>query len=265
MTQNDFFEHLYQKHTQTPIFPRNTTVVRLIQRLMLLLYPEQSRSEISSVASIKCTFESIQTDIVAMLTAMEEHLKQPAHQIAEAFCNKIPSIYSTLNQDIEAFNEGDPAAKSEYEIIRTYPGFLAIAYFRFAHELHQLQVPLIPRMITEMAHSLTGIDIHPGASIGHHFFIDHGTGIVVGETSNIGNFVKLYQGVTLGALSVAKNMASTKRHPTIEDNVVIYSGATILGGETVIGKNSIIGGNVWLTDSVPANSKIYHQENLKIK
>lgn len=265
MTQEDFFKNLYQKHITTPIFPRTTTVLRLIQRLMLLLYPEQSRSEISSVASIKCTFESIQSDIFALLTSMEEHLPNTAKEISDKFCNKIPEIYAVLNMDIEAFNEGDPAARSEYEVIRTYPGFLAIAYFRFAHSLHVLGVPLIPRMITEMAHSQTGIDIHPGAVIGHHFFIDHGTGIVIGETSIIGNNVKLYQGVTLGALSVAKSMASTKRHPTLEDNVVIYSGATILGGETVIGQNSVIGGNVWLTNSVPANSKIYHQENLKIK
>ncbi len=265
MSQEDFFNNLYQKHTETPIFPRTITVVRLIQRVMLLLYPEQSRSEISSVASIKCTFESIQSDILGLLTGMEEHLPKPAKEISDAFCSEIPAIYEVLNKDIESFNDGDPAARSEYEVIRTYPGFLAIAYFRFAHCLHTLGVPLVPRMITEIAHSLTGIDIHPGASIGHHFFIDHGTGIVIGETSHIGNYVKLYQGVTLGALSVAKTMASTKRHPTLEDHVVIYSGATILGGETVIGHNSIIGGNVWLTNSVPANSKIYHQENLKIK
>jgi serine O-acetyltransferase len=130
--------------------------------------------------------------------------------------------------------------------------------------LHQEKVPLIPRILTEYAHSKTGIDIHPGASIGRYFFMDHGTGIVIGETTVIGERVKIYQGVTLGALSVDKSMASTKRHPTIEDGVVIYSGATILGGETIVGKDSIIGGNVWLTRSVPANTKIYHQENVKV-
>lgn len=159
---------------------------------------------------------------------------------------------------------GDPAATTSYEVIRTYPGFYALAFYRLAYGLHQEKVPLIPRILTEYAHSKTGIDIHPGASIGRYFFMDHGTGIVIGETTVIGERVKLYQGVTLGALSVDKSMASTKRHPTIEDGVVIYSGATILGGETVVGKDSIIGGNVWLTRSVPANTKIYHQENVKV-
>jgi serine O-acetyltransferase len=139
-----------------------------------------------------------------------------------------------------------------------------LAFYRLAHGLHQEKVPLIPRILTEYAHSKTGIDIHPGASIGRYFFMDHGTGIVIGETTTIGERVKLYQGVTLGALSVDKSMASTKRHPTIEDGVVIYSGATILGGETIVGKDSIIGGNVWLTRSVAPNTKIYHQENVKV-
>ena len=196
---------------------------------------------------------------------MQEHLSQPANEIADAFMGKIPKIYELLNTDIQAIIDGDPAANSEYEVIRTYPGFNAIAFYRLAHVLYGLKVPLLPRMITEFAHSQTGIDIHPGAEIGHHFFIDHGTGIVIGETAHLGNYVKLYQGVTLGALSVSKDLASKKRHPTIEDNVVIYSGATILGGETVIGKNSVVGGNVWLTHSLPADTKIYHQEQVKIR
>ena len=157
---------------------------------------------------------------------------------------------------------GDPAAKSINEVVQTYPGFYAIAAFRIANELHRLGSVGIPRVITEHAHSKTGIDIHPGAKIGAHFCIDHGTGVVIGETTVIGNHVKIYQGVTLGALSVDKSDAERKRHPTIEDNVVIYAGATILGGETVIGHDSVIGGNVWLTRSVPPHSKIYYQAKM---
>jgi serine O-acetyltransferase len=176
----------------------------------------------------------------------------------------IPGIYQLLLTDVEAMVNGDPAATMDYEVIRTYPGFYALAFYRLAHGLHAEKVPLIPRILTEYAHSKTGIDIHPGAQIGQYFFMDHGTGIVIGETCIIGEHVKIYQGVTLGALSVDKSMASTKRHPSIEDGVVIYSGATILGGETVVGANSVIGGNVWLTRSVAPNTKIYHQENQKI-
>jgi serine O-acetyltransferase len=156
--------------------------------------------------------------------------------------------------------EGDPAAKSYDEIIFSYPGLFAITVYRMAHKLHELDVPLLPRMMTEYAHSLTGIDIHPGSKIGGSFFIDHGTGVVVGETTEIGNRVRVYQGVTLGALSIARDEADLyrdkKRHPTIEDDVIIYSNATILGGETVIGARSIIGGNVWITESVPPDTKV---------
>ncbi len=265
MLSNQFFEELYQKHQQTPHFPKTTTVARLVSRLVFVLFPEQSKQNFNSIEGLKCNFESIQRDLDEILTSMQEHLLRPASEIANDFSNKIPNIYNLLLTDIQAIIEGDPAANSEYEIIRTYPGFSAIAFYRIAHELFELEVPLLPRMITEFAHSQTGIDIHPGANIGHHFFIDHGTGIVIGETTHIGNYVKLYQGVTLGALSVSKNMASLKRHPTIEDRVVIYSGATILGGETIIGEGSIIGGNVWLTDSLPAKTKIYHQEQVKIR
>src|SRR5688500_13033388 len=158
--------------------------------------------------------------------------------------------------------EGDPAAKSRSEVIRTYPGFYAIAAYRIAYELHSLGIHGISRIITEHAHSKTGIDIHPGAKIGNHFCIDHGTGVVIGETAVIGNHVKIYQGVTLGALSVSKDDAEKKRHPTLEDHVVVYAGATILGGATVIGHHSIVGGNVWLTRSVPPHSKIYYQAKM---
>jgi len=170
-----------------------------------------------------------------------------------------------LAKDVQAAYDGDPAAGCIDEIILSYPAVYAITAYRAAHELHQMGVPLLPRMLTELVHSRTGIDIHPGAQIGESFFIDHGTGVVIGETTIIGNNVKLYQGVTLGALSFPKDekgrlIRGHKRHPTIEDNVVIYSGATILGGDTVIGERSIIGGNVWLTESVPPGSRVAQAE-----
>jgi len=159
--------------------------------------------------------------------------------------------------DVQAAWEGDPAAKSVEEVILSYPGLEAITVHRFANTLWKSGVPLIPRMMSEYVHARTGIDIHPGAAIGDRFFIDHGTGVVIGETTVIGKNVKLYQGVTLGALSVRKNESDSKRHPTIEDGVTIYAGATILGGETIIGRDSIIGGNVWITASLPPESRVY--------
>lgn len=179
------------------------------------------------------------------------------------FFGELPDIKKTLLKDAEFILESDPAAKSLIEVIAIYPGFFAIYCYRLAHSL--IQVPLLPRMITEYAHKITGIDIHPGAVIGTPFSIDHGTGIVIGETAIIGNFVKVYQGVTLGALSVDKSKASTKRHPTIEDNVILYAGCTILGGETTVGRNSIIGGNVWLTESIAPFSVVYHKSEIIIR
>lgn len=183
-------------------------------------------------------------------------------KIADEFFNSLHEIHSQLLEDVDAIFKGDPAAKSKSEVIRTYPGFYAVAAYRIAHSLDRLGVQDIPRIITEHAHSKTGIDIHPSANIGRHFCIDHGTGIVIGETTDIGNYVKIYQGVTLGALSVNKIDGGRKRHPTIEDHVIIYAGASILGGETIVGRNSVIGGNVWITKSVPPNSKIYYQSKI---
>jgi len=179
--------------------------------------------------------------------------------VVEEFFEELPKIRIILAKDLEAAVRGDPAAKSSDEIILSYPGFQAIAVHRMAHFFWTRQVPLIPRMMSELVHRHTGIDIHPGAEIGESFFIDHGTGIVIGETSVIGSNVKLYQGVTLGALSVKKEESGCKRHPTIEDDVTIYANATILGGGTVIGRGSIIGGSVWITQSVPEGSKIYNK------
>ncbi len=182
----------------------------------------------------------------------------------ELFFEQIPEVYTTLLQDVDAIVEFDPAAQSADEVIITYPGFFATAVYRLANIMWKMGIHILPRLFSEYAHSKTGIDIHPGARIGRSFAIDHGTGIVIGETTVIGEGVKIYQGVTLGALNVNKSDAHEKRHPTIEDNVVIYSGATILGGKTLIGKGSIIGGNVWLTYSVPPNSVVYHRSEIKL-
>jgi serine O-acetyltransferase len=187
----------------------------------------------------------------------EEEVARHSHALAIALIQAIPEIRAMLDADVQAALAGDPAARSAAEVILSYPGVQAIAVHRVAHRLHRLGVPLIPRMLTELVHSRTGIDLHPAARIGRSFFIDHGTGVVVGETSVIGEHVKLYQGVTLGALSVAPDAKpQVQRHPTLEDHVTIYAGATILGGETVIGRGSVIGGNVWLTRSVPPGTTV---------
>ena len=178
--------------------------------------------------------------------------------MCQDFLKQIPDVQDMLESDVNAAYDGDPAAYSKSEIIYSYPGLYAIMVYRLAHELFQLKVPLIPRIMTEHAHNVTGIDIHPGATIGRSFFIDHGTGIVIGETTVIGEHVKIYQGVTLGGLSTdgGQTLKGTKRHPTIEDNVTIYSGVSILGGDTVIGSGSLIGGNTFVTDSIPRDTRV---------
>lgn len=187
------------------------------------------------------------------------------NDVLRNFQDALPSLYELIWEDAIAAYGGDPAAESVKEVILAYSGFYAIAVHRVAHALHNLQVPIFPRMLSEYAHEKTGIDIHPGAKIGRSFFMDHGTGIVIGGTSIIADNVKIYQGVTLGALSVSKSLASVKRHPTIEENVIIYAGATILGGDTVIGRNSIIGGNAWLTQSVPPFSIVYQKNEVRVR
>ncbi len=191
--------------------------------------------------------------------------QKPCKKVWANYVQKLPGILEKLNLDAEATVNCDPASLSIEEVYMAYPGFYAIAIYRLAHELYTIGFPLVPRLMTEYAHRQTGVDINPGAQIGDAFHIDHGTGIVIGETAVIKNHVKIYQGVTLGGLYVAKHLQKTKRHPTIEDNVTIYANATILGGDTVIGANSIIGGNAWLTASVPANSTVYHSPEIKIK
>lgn len=188
-----------------------------------------------------------------------------ASQISEDFFETINTLHKLLSDDLKAILEFDPAAKSRNEVLLAYPGFFAITVYRISHELWKQKALILSRLISEFAHSKTGIDIHPGAKIGERFFIDHGTGVVIGETTIIGNDVKVYQGVTLGALSVSKDKAEKKRHPTIENNVIIYSNATILGGNTNIGKGAVIGGNVWITNSIPAESLVFHKSEIIIK
>ncbi len=192
-------------------------------------------------------------------------LERPCNKVWDNYVSSLPTVLEKLNLDAEAILNCDPASLSIQEIYMAYPGFYAIAIYRLAHELYAQGFPLVPRLMTEYAHRQTGVDINPGAQIGDSFFIDHATGVVIGETAVIHDNVKLYQGVTLGALYVAKNLQKTKRHPTIMSNVTIYANATILGGDTIIGENSVIGGNAWLTASVPANSTVFHTPEIKIK
>lgn len=254
-----FYQHIFKKQQDTEDVPPNEIIASWVVKLIRLLYPQQAKKNYENADQIKEAFASSQDTLLELLKATKACETCNNEEIAEAFFERIPDIYEMLNKDAKAIYDGDPAAVSEFEVIRTYPGFFAISFYRIAHEMLQLKVPLLPRILTEHAHSKTGIDIHPAAEIGEYFFIDHGTGIVIGATSQIGDRVKLYQGVNLGALSVEKKMQSMKRHPTVENDVVIYSGATILGGDTVIGHHSIIGGNVWLIKSVPPHSKVFHK------
>jgi serine O-acetyltransferase len=221
-------------------------------------------------ASVACSEDAVKEDLIELGQALARlersiatlHEKMP-ERLVERFFAALPEVHARLEEDAQAIFDGDPAAKSVDEVILTYPGFYAIALYRCAHALARIGLPLLPRLLTEHAHEKTGIDIHPGASIGRRFCIDHGTGIVIGETCVIGNDVKLYQGVTLGAMTVEKALADKKRHPTLEDGVVIYAGATILGGSTVVGKNSIVAGNAFLTVSVPPNSIVSRRSEIR--
>jgi serine O-acetyltransferase len=253
---------LYQSHQACPTCPSPAEVSHFFTDLLGTLFAECTQLSFADESEFEAHITQLRNELERIIQYNPSRRNSDAAQLAQSFFDSLPEIYQRVQHDVTAMFEGDPAAKSRSEVIRTYPGFYAIAAYRIAHKLHLMGIGGIPRIITEHAHSRTGIDIHPGASIGEHFCIDHGTGIVIGETTVIGNHVKLYQGVTLGALSVNKEDAEKKRHPTLEDNVVVYAGATILGGETVIGKGSVIGGNVWLTRSVPAYSKIYYQARM---
>lgn len=245
--------------------PLKSSAQSFINDLLQLLFPHYSENEYYNSNEIESKIYLLRRNLNMILTSLNGELKGKVEKYADDFFEELPSIHKNLYKDAQAIYEGDPAAESLDEVILAYPGFFAIAVYRIAHELYKLNVPLLPRVFSEYAHQLTGIDIHPGAEIGESFFIDHGTGIVIGETTSIGENVKIYQGVTLGALSVQKGLSKKKRHPTIEDNVIIYSNAVILGGETTIGKGSTIGGNVWLTRSVPPNSIVQHRSEISFK
>src|SRR6202051_1995727 len=259
-----FYRQIFDKQQEVEAVPSNKEITSWALQVIRLLFPEQSKQVFATVQQVRDEFSRLEIELCLIMDATKACQNCNNEQLAKAFFEELPGLYQLLNTDIQAIFSGDPAATSEFEVIRTYPGFFAISFYRLANWLYKLNLPLIPRIRTEYAHSKTGIDIHPAAEIGEYFYIDHGTGIVIGESCVIGKNVKLYQGVTLGALSVAKNMAFTKRHPTVEDNVVIYSGATILGGETIIGHDSVIGGNVWLTRSVPPHSTVYHNPAITI-
>ncbi|RLJ32625.1 serine O-acetyltransferase [Chryseobacterium sp. 7] len=225
-----------------------------------LFLPQNDNTE----DQLKRNFEALQETLSDLINTVAGDKILTEKQVSQFF-EALPELYNQLVLDAKSILEFDPAADSLEEVYLAYPGFFATYVYRISHQLWNQEVKILPRVISEYAHSKTGIDIHPGATIGKSFFIDHGTGIVIGETTIIGNNVKIYQGVTLGALNVSKEKAHQKRHPNIEDDVIIYSGATILGGETTIGKESIIGGNVWVTQDVPPNSLVYHKSEIKIK
>jgi len=253
---------IFEAHKNCPKCPSTKVIHTFFEELLSLLFPEYANQPLGDLQQVRGKYELLKNELHGVLVNNPQLHGVDGSYIADRFFKGLSEVYTSIHDDVDAMYAGDPAARSKTEIIRSYPGFFAIAAYRIAHLLHEEGVSLIPRMITEIAHSRTGIDIHPGAKIGRRFCIDHGTGVVIGETTIIGHDVKVYQGVTLGALSVDKADADAKRHPTIEDQVVIYAGATILGGNTTIGARSVVGGNVWLTKSIPADSKIYYQSKM---
>ncbi|NML19402.1 serine acetyltransferase [Pseudoflavitalea sp. G-6-1-2] len=260
----EFVKHLYQlKLKNTQQFPDKATTEQFIDQLFALLFVPRAGRQLG-FTEFENEYESLKSHLSTLVYDVV-HNGDQTQAITDKFFEELPAVHALLLKDAAAISAWDPAAESLEEVIIAYPGFFAIAVYRFAHQLWKQQVKILPRLFTEYAHSKTGIDIHPGATIGESFFIDHGTGIVIGETTEIGSNVRIYQGVTLGALSGGREKSSGKRHPSIEDNVIIYSGATILGGETVIGKNSTIGGNVWITYPVPAGSLVYHKSEVVAK
>lgn len=256
-------QFLHQDRYQAATIKFNVPEVRQsVDQLICLLFPQRGCLGITNAEDTQTLVNELEKRFVQYfiaVSAIDSDLKSLAPKKAEAFMDSLMNLAPILDLDAQAAFQGDPAAYSREEVIIAYPGFYAVCIYRLANVLYNLNIPLIPRLMSEYAHEKTGIDIHPGATIGESFFIDHGTGVVIGETSHIGKNVKIYQGVTLGALSVKKKLQKQKRHPTIEDDVVIYANTTILGGVTTIGKGSIIGGNVWLTESVPRGSVVFNK------
>ncbi len=261
--KTSFFEKIQKAHQTPKTLPGMEEIDSFIVNLMQFLFPELNDYRLGKALEIQTQYQLLQLQFEGLLAKTEACQHNHIQSICTCFFEGLEQVYDTCLEDSLAILEGDPAAYNQKEVIRSYPGFYAIVVYRVAHLMFSLDIPYLPRIFTEYAHSKTGIDIHPGAIIGGRFCIDHGTGVVIGETTTIGTNVKIYQGVTLGALSVSKTMAQQKRHPTIEDNVIIYAGATILGGNTVIGHHSIIGGNVWLTESVAPLSRIYYSSEGK--
>lgn len=252
--------------TETRYSINRSQIEEFLHNTLKIIFPileGDRRGDLSSVTAKLQEIANLLNGIIA--TGLQLPTSITPEHLTDQFLNSLPEIQRLLRLDAEALCAGDPAATSVEEVLLAYPGFFATATYRIANRFYQSGVKLFPRILTEYAHQLTGIDIHPGAKIGRSFFIDHGTGVVIGETTEIGDHVKVYQGVTLGALSVEKSLSTSKRHPTIEDHVVIYSNATILGGKTTVGHNSVIGGNVWLTESVAPYSTVYHQSEVKVR
>jgi serine O-acetyltransferase len=264
MSTTSFIKDLHAQHLKgDTTFPDKELAKEFIDSFFEFLFiPNQQRK--NAVGDLEKEFESFKSHLSTLIYDVVRD-GEKTQAFTETFFTATPAIYKSLLKDAEAVLKFDPAARSIEEVLVAYPGFYATAVYRFSHQLWIQGVKILPRMFAEYAHSKTGIDIHPGATIGESFFIDHGTGIVIGETTVIGKNAKIYQGVTLGALSVSKTNTKTQRHPTIEDNVIIYSGATILGGDTVIGHDSVIGGNVWLTNSVLPHSIVYHKSEITIR
>jgi len=246
------------------LLPDRDLVAAFADGVVSLLFPD-GRQAPRTPAGIRAELEARCRALTPVLAPLRAKLPGTPDELAERFMEMLPAIHEQLTLDAEAIEAGDPAAHGTAEVVLAYPGFQALAFYRIANALHEEGIPLVPRMISEIAHGRTGADIHPASTIGRSCCIDHGTGLVIGETAVIGDDVKLYQGVTLGALSVSKLASGTKRHPTIEDRVVIYANATVLGGDTVVGSDSVIGGNVWLTHSVPADSLVYHQSQVRVR
>jgi len=236
---------------------------RFAHQLLAVLFPHFTDHIEISPEQLDAEIQRLETTLLEILRSLAGNYPVPPEDIVRSYIERLPSIYHALLHDARAIFHGDPAAVSVDEVILGYPGFYAIAIHRASHELYSLGFPLLPRLLSEHAHHHTGIDIHPGATVGRSFFIDHGTGIVIGETAVIGNGVKLYQGVTLGALVVQKSLSSRKRHPTLGDNVVVYANATILGGETEIGHDSVVGGNAWITESIPPFSIVGRNSDVR--
>jgi serine O-acetyltransferase len=240
-----------------------TAAPEFVKQILGLLFPHFAERLECTAPAIQRDVMGVEAHLVRLLGLLRPRYPGTEESIPQRFMAELPDIYAWLRQDADAIFEADPAARNVDEVILTYPGFYAIAIFRLAHALHELGFPLLPRLLTEFAHQRTGVDIHPGATIGRRFVIDHGTGVVIGETTVIGEGVKIYQGVTLGALVVQKTLANSKRHPTLEDDVVVYANATILGGDTVVGRGSIIAGNAWLTQSVPPRSVVSRRTEVR--